>query len=117
MPEAGDYILIVSMDVEPDKEDLFNEVYDQEHLPAVLGVPGVVSAERYTREPLTLAVGGEVKTIEAEGEPKYGAIYRLESPGVMLSEEWKTAVEAGRWPEQVRPYTYNRRHVLRKRTS
>lgn len=117
MPETGDYILIVSMDVESDKEDLFNEVYDHEHMPAVLTVPGVVSAERHTHLPLTLAIGGEVKTIEAEGEPKYSAIYRLESPEVMLSEEWKAAVESGRWPEQVRPHTYNRRHVLRKRMS
>jgi hypothetical protein len=26
-------------------------------------------------------------------------------------------VEAGRWPSQVRPYTRNRRHVLRRLTS
>jgi hypothetical protein len=29
------------MDVDPDKEALFNEVYDTEHVPNLLKVPGV----------------------------------------------------------------------------
>ena len=29
-------------------------------------------------------------------------------------EDWAKAVDAGRWPTEVRPYTHNRRHVLRK---
>ena len=73
MPERGNYILIASMDVDPDKEDLFNEVYDEEHIPSLLRVPGVHSAERFVQEPLTLAIGGELKTIVTEGEPKHTA--------------------------------------------
>ena len=49
-----------------------------------------------------------------ENEPAYLAIYELESPEVLVSEAWAKAVEAGRWPAQVRPYTKNRRHVMRK---
>jgi hypothetical protein len=113
----GEYVLIASMDVEPDKEDLFNEVYDQEHMPAVLAVEGVHWAERFTLDELTVSVGGEVKTIVMEDEPKYTAHYGIECPEVLVSDAWKVAVEEGRWPEQVRPYTFNRRHVLRKRTS
>ena len=116
MTERGDYIFIVRMDVDPDKEDLFNEVYDEEHIPSLLNVSGVYSIERFTQEPLTLAIGGELKTIVAEGEPKYSAVYAIGSPGVLVSDEWAAAVEEGRWAEQVRPYTRNRRHVLRKRT-
>ena len=116
MPEQGDYILIASMDVDPDKEDLFNEVYDAEHIPSLLRVPGVHSAERFVQEPLTLAIGGELKTIVADGEPKHTAVYAIESLDVLVSDEWAAAVEEGRWPEQVRPYTRNRRHVLLKRT-
>ena len=116
MPERGDYIFIVRMDVDPDKEALFNEVYDEEHIPSLLNVPGVYSVERFAQEPLTLAIGGELKTIVAEGEPKYSAVYAIESPDVLVSDEWAAAVEAGRWPEQVRPYTHNRCHLLRKRT-
>ena len=61
-----------------------------------------------------MIMGGEKKTIVAEGEPKYSAVYELESAEVLTSEGWAKAVDAGRWPTQVRPYTRNRRHVLKK---
>ncbi len=110
------YLFIASMDVAPEKEALFNEVYDQEHVPLLLKVPGVISVTRLEIEPLTLSIGGERQTIVAEGEPKYSAIYEIESPDVLVSEAWAEAVEVGRWPAEVRPYTSNRRHVLRKVT-
>ena len=40
------YLFIASMDVDADKEALFNEVYDTEHIPALLKVPGVLSVYR-----------------------------------------------------------------------
>jgi len=108
------YLFIASMDVDPEKDSLFNEVYDTEHVPNLLKVPGVLSAVRATTEPLTMMIGGARKTLVAEGEPRYSAIYELESAEVLLSEAWAKAVEQGRWPSEVRPYTRNRRHVLKK---
>jgi hypothetical protein len=43
MPINTKYLFVASMDVDPDKEDLFNEVYDTEHIPNLLKVPGVRS--------------------------------------------------------------------------
>ncbi len=114
MPITGKYLFTASMDVAPDKEALFNEVYDTEHVPCLLKVPGVVAVTRLVREPLTLSLGGERRTIGNEGDPKYSAIYEIESPEVLVSQEWAEAVEVGRWPEQVRPFTSNRRHSLQK---
>ena len=114
MAKKAKYLFIASMDVDADKEALFNEVYDTEHVPELLKVPGVLSVRRAVREPLTMFIGGEKKTIVAEGEPKYSAYYELESAEVLTSEAWNRAVELGRWPSQVRPFTRNRRHVLRK---
>ena len=108
------YLFTASMDVDPEKEALFNEVYDQEHIPELLKVPGVLSVTRMTLAPLKMSMGGEVKTIVMEGEPKYSAVYELEKAEVLTSAAWATAVEKGRWPAQVRPYTRNRRHTLRK---
>ena len=108
------YVFTASMDVDPEKEALFNEVYDTEHIPELLKVPGVLSIRRAVREPLTMFIGGEKKTMVAEGEPRYSAYYELESAEVLTSEAWGKAVELGRWPSQVRPFTRNRRHVLRK---
>ena len=114
MPGKAKYLFIASMDVAPEKEALFNEVYDKEHVPMLLKVPGVLSVRRAVSVPLTMSIGGEKKSIVAEGEPRYSAYYELESAEVLTSDAWARAVEAGRWPSQVRPYTRNRRHVLRK---
>ena len=117
MSGAARYIFIASMDVDDDKEDLFNEVYDTEPIPLILEVPGVVSAKRYRSEPLTMMMGGEKKTIVAEGAPSHSAVYELESADVLTSDAWDAAVDAGRWPGEVRPFTRNRRHVLKKLSS
>jgi len=82
-----------------------------------LKVPGVLSITRTVMAPLTLALGGETKTIVAENEPKHTAIYEIDSPDVLVSAEWAQACEKGRWASDVRPFTSNRRHVLRKVTS
>lgn len=107
------FLLTVAMDVDPDKEALFNEVYDKEHIPELLKVPGVLAVHRYTLVPLNMSIGGVTKTMVADGEPKYVATYELESADVPASAAWATAVELGRWPTQVRPFTHNRRHTLR----
>jgi hypothetical protein len=117
MPGKAKFLFIASMDVAPEKEALFNEVYDQEHIPELLKVPGVLSVRRAVTVPLTMSIGGEKKTIVAEGEPRYSAYYELESAEVLTSDAWAKAVELGRWPSQVRPHTRNRRHVLRKLTT
>jgi hypothetical protein len=116
MPIQTKYLFIVNMDVTPEKEALFNEVYDQEHVPMLLKVPGVIAVTRMELEPLVVSIGGELKTVENETEPKHSAIYEIESPDVLVSDAWADAVERGRWPEEVRPYTSNRRHFLRKVT-
>ena len=116
MPITTRYMYIASMDVEPDKEALLNEVYDTEHVPALLKVPGVHSITRSVAEPLTMSMGGEERSVALGGEPKYSAIYEIDSPDVLVSEGWAAAVEVGRWPEHIRPYTSNRRQVLRRIT-
>jgi hypothetical protein len=108
------FLLTAAMDVDPAKEALFNEVYDTEHIPELLKVPGCLAVQRFSLVPLKMSIGGELKTIVAEGEPKYSAVYELESADVLTSPAWAAAVEKGRWPAQVRPYTRNRRHTLRK---
>ena len=115
MPFQTRYLFSAAMDVEPSREALFNEVYDKEHVPLLLKVPGVVAVARFKKQEVTLVIGGERKTIVMENEPTYNALYEIESPEVLVSEAWGNAVDQGRWPGQVRPYTKNRRHVLYSR--
>lgn len=117
MPSIAPYLFTASMDVHPDQEGLFNEVYDTEHVPALLKVPGVISVARYRTRELTMIMAGERHTIVIEGEPRYTAHYGLDSPDVLVSDGWAAAVEQGRWPAHVRPFTSNRRHVLYERLS
>ena len=114
MPLQTRYLFSASMDVQPDKEDVFNEVYDKEHVPMLIEVPGVISIARFKTQELTMILGGERRTIVIENEPKYSALYEIESPDVLTSDAWAAAVDKGRWADEVRPFTSNRRHVLRQ---
>ena len=112
MPITGNWIFTASMDVDPDKEALFNEVYDAEHVPLIAQVPGVLCIRRYRNVPLTMIIGGEAKSIVVQGQPRYLAVYELASPDVLVSDAWAKAVDADRWATQVRPFTRNRQHAL-----
>ncbi len=115
MPIATNYLFIVSMDVTPEKEALFNEVYDTEHVPLLLKVPGVRAVTRWKTEPAAFMLGGERKPLDGGTAARYVAIYEIDSPDVLLSREWAEAVEKGRWASGVRPFTSNRSHIVRKR--
>ena len=94
MPIKSKYLFVVSMDVDPDKEALFNEVYDGEHVPNLLQVPGVHTAARMAGEPFVLNIGGEDKRIAQDG-PRYTALYEIDGPHVLVSREWAQASEKG----------------------
>ena len=113
MPIQSRYIFIASMDVDPAKEAIFNEVYDSEHIPNLMKVPGVHSVTRLKGEAFDFAIAGAKRRIEHTG-PAYSAVYEIDGPHVLASPEWANAVEAGRWPDEVRPHTRNRHHALYK---
>jgi hypothetical protein len=111
MPIQAKYVFVASMDVDADKEALFNEVYDTEHVPNLLKVPGVRSVTRIKGEDFAFSIGGKETKVAHQG-PRYSAIYEIDGPQVLVSPQWGEAVEAGRWPGQVRPFTRSRHHVL-----
>jgi hypothetical protein len=115
MPIASPYIFSASMDVAPEKEAVFNEVYDTEHVPMLLAVPGVISIARFKSQEFSLIIGGQRRTVVVEDEPTYTALYGIANPEVLTSEGWAQAVDRGRWSGEVRPYTRNRRHRLYRR--
>ena len=110
MPIATPYAVIISMDVAAEKEDLFNEVYD-EHAAFLREVPGVRSVTRMKGEPFEISIAGELKSMPAP-EPVYTAIYELDGPEVMQTAEWAEAVEKGRWATEIRPFTRGRSHSM-----
>jgi hypothetical protein len=87
------YLYVVRMDVEPATESVFNAWYNDEHIPALLQVPGVIAAYRYK---------------SVEGTPKFIAIYELESPTIRMSDAWKQAVAKTPRPQGVTPHNMTR---------
>jgi hypothetical protein len=95
------YIFWVLMDVERHREALFNELYDTEHVPLLLKLPGCVNVVRY-------------KT-ESPGVPRYLAAYEVERADLPMSKLWNDTSDIGRWKPEVRPYTYNKRYIVGER--
>jgi hypothetical protein len=73
------HILLVQSDAADERHDEFNSWYDEEHLPAVLNVPGFVAARRFVASP----------GIHGETPPhRYVAIYEIETddlPGALTA--------------------------------
>lgn len=110
MPVATGFILVVSMDIAPEKEALFHEVY-AEHCAYLKDVPGVQNISRFRGDEFAIALGGAILPKPA-ASPRFIAVYEIDSPDVLTSDAWAAAVEKGRWSDEIRPYTSNRTHAL-----
>jgi hypothetical protein len=95
------HVFWVMMDIEPHREALFNELYDGEHLPLLMKLPGAVNAVRY-------------KT-SVPGEPRYLCAYEVENTDLPMSKLWNDTSDIGRWKPEVRPYTHNKRYIVSTR--
>jgi hypothetical protein len=95
------YVFWVMMDVEAHREALFNELYDTEHVPLLLKLPGCVNAVRYRTS--------------AAGEPRYLCAYEVERADLPMSKLWNDTSDVGRWKPEVRPYTFNKRFIVSER--
>ena len=95
------YVFWVMMDVEPHREALFNDLYDNEHLPLLLKLPGSVNAVRYRTT--------------AAGQPRYLCAYEVERTDLPMSKLWNDTSDIGRWKPEVRPYTYNKHYLVSER--
>ncbi len=98
------YIYIAQVSITPEKEEEFNDLYDREHLPYVLEVPGVLSGRRL-----------KLEWADTADMPQYLAIYELEDPNLPKSEAWKTAADKGAWRKTIGPHMTVRRHGMFRR--
>ena len=100
------YVYLVQMDIPAEHEADFNRIYDTEHVPEILKVPGVRGCSRYVME-----------RTNREGMPRYLALYELDSADVMNTPAWLTASEIGDWAPKIRPHTTNRSHTVMRKVS
>ena len=102
--QSGAFIYLVQMDIPAEHEAAFNRVYDDEHVPEILRVPGVRACRRYLLE-----------TTNKAGMARYLALYELESADIVNSPAWLAASEKGDWAPNIRPHTTNRSHTIMRR--
>ena len=85
-------LLVVRIDVEPEMEDEFNRWYNEEHIPGLLNVPGVLWAKR---------------GINTGKGPKYIAVYEHESIDVQSSEAYRKVTQT-EWTRRIEPHLLKR---------
>ena len=97
-PANAGGLLLNAMNIAAEVEAEFNEWYDKEHIPALAAVPGVLCARRF----------------RGTGNRKYVALYHLETPDVVESDEWKKARQSD-WTSRLQPqFRDHLRLVLRR---
>jgi hypothetical protein len=82
-------LLVASMTPEPGAEAEFNRWYDEEHLPNLQSVPGVLSGRRY-------------RATDGESERGYLALYHLRDAAVSRSDAWAKTANT-EWSARIRP--------------
>jgi len=82
-------LYLATSEAEPEWDDEYNRWYDEDHLPALCGVPGVICGRIF-------------KAIE--GPPRHMANYDLVEPAVQASEAWNNAAS--------RPWTMRMRRLV-----
>ena len=78
-PDNAGGLLLNSMNCVPEAEAEFNEWYNNEHIPMLAAVPGVLCARRFRA---------------TSANRRYVALYHLASPEVQATPAWKSAADS-----------------------
>jgi hypothetical protein len=93
---GGHGLLQVQLDIDPAYDEEFNRWYIEEHFPAIVGFPGVLSGRRFRNV----------------ADPyKYLALYDLDSPQILDSPEY-AKVATSPWTQRIsQHFTGRQRNV------
>ena len=97
--DAGGLIL-VSMDIDPEREAEFNDWYNTEHIPRLNSIPGVLAARRF-------------RSLQGShlGAPAYIALYHVEDTDIYATRTWVSANETP-WMLRMRRFQRNRTYLM-----
>lgn len=106
MPDT-EYLFMVAHDIPPHREDEFTAWYNTEHVPAMLRVPGFVTARRFKLAQPSRETGGR------SAGPQYVTLYDLADKNAVESEQFLRDRESP-WSAWVRSW-YTRRLRIKAR--
>jgi hypothetical protein len=100
-PDEAGGLCISAMEVDPAIEDEFNEWYDEEHMPMMDAVPGMLSARRF---------------VATSGLPRYVAVYHLASPETYKARSWYEANQTP-WIRRIHRFRLRTLHMILERVA
>src|ERR1043166_8703483 len=90
--DAAPYCMMVTFEIAPEDEAEFNDIYDNDHIPNILKLEGVVEVIRFRD-----AAPNE------KGWLVYSALYFLARENLHETAQWKKLSDVGRWAPIIRP--------------
>jgi len=91
------FCMMITFEIVPEDEAEFNDIYDHDHIPNILKLPGVLEIIRFRD-----AAPNE------KGLLVYSAIYFLAEENLHETPEWKALSDLGRWAPVIRPKVKSR---------
>jgi hypothetical protein len=95
-PERAGGVILVSMNVDPSREEEFNDWYNMEHIPHFNRLAGVITARRFRA---------------IEGSPRYVALYHVENTDIYATPGWVAANETP-WILRMRRFQRDRTYFM-----
>jgi hypothetical protein len=104
------YIFLAEMGAGSNRREEFERSYE-DHLEQLSAVSGVRIAARAWPDMGAVVIDGETHTLGGLDQ-RHLALYAIEDPAVLVSDQWRNAVDAGAWATRTRGGTEERRHQL-----
>jgi len=95
-PGTAGGVILVTMNVEPDREDEFNDWYNTEHIPHFNRLAGVIAARRFRA---------------TAGDPRYVALYHVDNTNIYATPGWMAANETP-WILRMRRFQHDRTYFM-----
>ena len=91
------YCMMITFEIDPQDEAEFNDIYDNDHVPNIMKLPGVMEVLRVRHA----AASGR-------GYLVYTAVYMMATENLHLTPEWTALSDLGRWAPVIRPKVKSR---------
>lgn len=91
------FCMMITFEIAPGDEAEFNDIYDNDHIPNILKLEGVLEIIRFRDA-----------TPNEQGHLVYSAIYFLARENLHLTPEWTALSDLGRWAPVIRPKVKSR---------
>ena len=94
---ATPFCMTITFEIDPADEIEFNDIYDNDHIPSIMKLPGVLEIIRFRDA-----------NPNEKGFLVYSAIYFLAKENLHETPEWKKLSDLGRWGPVIRPKVKSR---------